>query len=98
MARQMNLRDISPILAAAELWMNRCLIEDRSVFGGDSRWTPELVEEVYHAFVEHPDFGENDFLTKLRGQMQTASPSAQQLVAEFLWALLLFPSNMKART
>lgn len=37
-------------------------------------------------------------MTKLRRQMANASPSAQQLMAEMLWILLLFPSNMKART
>src|SRR5882762_10851347 len=30
--------------------------------------------------------------------MKSTSPSAQKLTAEMLWALLLFPSNMKART
>ncbi len=60
--------------------------------------TAALVQEVYLAFVEHPDVGEDDFMTKLKGQMKNASPHAQQLMAEMLWALLLFPSNMKART
>jgi hypothetical protein len=30
--------------------------------------------------------------------MKIASPAAQRLLAEMLWALLLFPSNMKGRT
>ncbi len=98
MARQVHNRDISPILAAAEQWMSTCLIEDRSLFLRESRWTAALVDEVYQAFVEHPDFGEDDFMTKLKGQMKNASKPAQQLMAEMLWALLLFPSNMKART
>jgi hypothetical protein len=98
MARQTQNCDISPILAAAEHWIKTCLIEDRSVFSQDSRWTVALVDEVHAAFVEHPDFGDNDFITKLKGQMKSGSPAAQQLMAEMLWALLLFPSNMKART
>lgn len=57
-----------------------------------------VVNELFEAFVEHPDFGNDDFMTKLKGQMKNASPPAQQLMAEMLWALLLFPSNMKART
>lgn len=56
------------------------------------------MEETHQAFVEHPDLGEDDFMTKLKRQMTDATPSAQQLMAEMLWALLLFPSNMKART
>jgi hypothetical protein len=98
MARQVHDRDISSTLAAAERWIKTCLIEDRSVFSEKSLWTAQLVDEVYHAFVEHPDFGADDFMTKLKGQMRSASPAAKQLSAEMLWALLLFPSNMKARS
>jgi hypothetical protein len=98
MARKFLKRDSSPILAAAENWIRTCLIEDRSVFLTDSRWTAPLVDEVFRAFVEHPDFGDDDFMTKLKGQMKNASAPAQQLMAEMLWALLLFPSNMKAST
>jgi hypothetical protein len=61
-------------------------------------WAAELVDEVHQAFVEHPDVGKDDFITKLKGQMRPAAPAAQQLLAEMLWALLLFPSNMKAAT
>ena len=98
MARQVHNRDISQTLAAAEQWIKTCLVEDGSLFSHNSLWTPQLIDEVYHAFVEHPDLGEDDFITKLKGQMRPASHHAQQLLAEMLWALLLFPSNMKART
>jgi hypothetical protein len=99
MARQNNIRDTSPILSAAERWIEKCLIHDASIFlSGKSLWTAGLVEEVYHAFVEHPDYSGDDFMTKLTRQMNPASADAIQLTAEMLWALLLFPSNMKART
>jgi 5-methylcytosine-specific restriction enzyme B len=98
MARQVHDRDISRTLAAAEQWINTCLVEDHSLFSQSSLWTEQLVDEVYHAFVEHPDLGKDDFITKLKRQMQPASPHAQQLLTEMLWALLLFPSKMKART
>ena len=99
MARQYKERDTSPILSAAEFWIRECLVQDGSVFNpGQSLWTAALVEEVFHAFVEHPDFSGDDFMTKLKKQVGSASAPAQQLTAEMLWALLLFPSNMKART
>lgn len=98
MARKLPEKDISHVLNAAEQWINACLIEDHSVFSGEQRWTAALVEEVYKSFVEQPDFGNDSFMTKLKGQMRQASPQAQQLMAEMLWALLLFPSNMNART
>jgi hypothetical protein len=97
MSRQVHNRDISATLGAATDWINRCLIEDGSMFSG-ALWQESIVREVQRAFDDHPDFGDDDFMTKLRGQMKSASRSAQQLMAEMLWALLLFPSNMKART
>lgn len=99
MARHNNERDTTPILSAAELWIRQCLIRDGSVFvQGKSLWTAALTDEVFHAFVEHPDLSSDDFLTKLKRQLANASASAQQLTAELLWGLLLFPSNVKPRT
>jgi hypothetical protein len=98
MARLVHDRDISSTIAAAKYWIDKCLIEDHAVLSENSLWTVRLVDEVYHAFVEHPDYGADDFITKLKGQIRQVSPAAQQLVAEMLWVLLLFPSNMKARS
>lgn len=98
MARNVHDRDIAPALTAAERWIQACLIEDGSLFSNSQLWTAKLIDEVHAAFVDHPDFGKEDFMTKLKGQMKAASAPAQQLMAEMLWALLLFPSNMKART
>lgn len=98
MARQVHDRDISKTLAAAQEWIGICLIEDQSILSDQPLWTAELVDEVYHAFVEHLDYGEDDFMTKLKRQMKDTSPPAQQLMAEMLWALLLFPSNVRPST
>jgi hypothetical protein len=97
MARQVHNRDISATLDAASEWINRCLIGDGSMFA-TGLWQLSIAREVQQAFDDHPDFGDDDFMTKLRGQMRSVSTAAQQLMAEMLWALLLFPSNMKART
>lgn len=98
MAREIGDRDLSPILATAQLWIDRCLLHDGSIFLDDLRWTSETIDELRHAFVDHPDLGGDDFLTKLKGQLRNSSVPAKQLCAEMLWALLLFPSNVKART
>lgn len=99
MARQNNERDTTPILAAADRWIRECLIGDGAVFtSGESLWSAPVIDEVYHAFVEHPDVSSDDFMSKLKRQLGQSSPAAQRLAAEMLWALLLFPSNMKART
>jgi hypothetical protein len=46
-ARQILKHHLSPILAAAERWIQACVVEDRPVFLQDSRWTPGLADEVY---------------------------------------------------
>jgi len=97
-ANQTAKKDIAPILAAAQNWILNCLIEDRSLFSDQNLWTPTLISAVRTAFVDHPDEGDEDFISKLKGQMGFATAQQQQLMAEILWALLLFPSNMKART
>src|SRR5580658_1396696 len=98
MARLIGTRDISPTLTSAQQWISDCLIDDGSMFSMDYRWTSALLDEAFHAFVEHPDFGVDDFMTKLKGQMKDATPTCQQLIAEILWVLLLFPSNIKFTT
>jgi 5-methylcytosine-specific restriction protein B len=98
MARQINQRDLSPILAAARAWISDSLVGDRSVFGSGLLWSSELIEEVTRAFVDHPDIGDDPFMVKLSRQVGNCSPGAKQLLAEVLWAMFLFPSNMRATT
>jgi 5-methylcytosine-specific restriction protein B len=97
-ARQTGNKDITAVLEAAEQWIHSCLIIDGSVFSSDSLWSPEVVEEVRRAFVDHPNTSDDDFISKLKAQMKSASQNAQRLVAEMVWSLLLFPSNVKAAT
>jgi len=98
LARQTNVKDLAPILDAAASWIAECLIEDGSVFSSQSVWTSQIISEARSAFVLNPDFGENDFITKLQGQIAGTSVLAQQLMAEMLWALLLFPSGSRPIT
>lgn len=98
MPRDIGARDLTPVLSAADNWMAACLIDDGSIFSDERLWSAQTIDEVHKAFVEHPDFGADSFITKLKGQMRQSWPTAQRLLAEMLWALLLFPSNMKAAT
>ena len=99
MAREANKMKFSPIIAAYQQWIAKCLIADGSLFSSANLWTPELVEEVRAAFVDHPDMGKEDsFWEKLKKQMQNASPAAKHLMAEMIWAMLAFPSNINTDT
>ena len=100
MARQTPEQDFSPIIDAFHDFARRCLIDDGSIFTDRRLWAPEIILEVKTAFVDRPDLSDKDFVTKLKGQLSDSSPDAQRLMAEMLWALLLFPfrGNMKEAT
>ena len=98
MAKLTKSRSLEPVINAAQEWVRTCLIADNSVFSDEALWTPENVAEVRRAFVEHPQEGKDNFSIKLKGQMESASPSAKRLMAEMIWALLLFPTNIKIST
>lgn len=98
MARLTKYQSFEPVINAAQQWVRSCLIADNSVFSSGPLWTSENVAEVRSAFVDHPAEGKGDFSTKLERQMAPASPSAKRLMAEMMWALLLFPSNIKVST
>jgi hypothetical protein len=99
MARESKNNNLPPIIEAYQQWIKKCLIADGSLFSSTKLWTPELVEEVREAFVDHPDMGKEDsFWDKLKKQMQNASTSAKQLMAEMIWAMLTFPCNINADT
>jgi len=53
-----------------------------------------VLAEVDAHFNGRPDASKDRFQTKLQRQFHDASPMACQLVAEMLWAMNLFPSNI----
>jgi hypothetical protein len=98
MARLSNVKKLPPVLDAAKHWINNCFVGDKSLFTQGNLWTAPLLKEASEAFINHPDLGDDDFITKLQHQMNPASLDAQHLMAEALWALLLFPSNSRPLT
>ncbi len=82
------------ILEAARLWRDRCLVGDGSVFSTSPLWSRHVLAEVDAHFNGRPDASKDRFQTKLQRQFHDASPMACQLVAEMLWAMNLFPSNI----
>ncbi len=99
MAIRITPESVSPSLTAAKSWMEACLIGDGSMFQPSLRlWTRENLFSVQKAFVEHPLYGADRFINKLEAQMQPCASEIQKLMAEVLWILLLFPSNLKSST
>ncbi|WP_445003006.1 McrB family protein [Halomonas mongoliensis] len=98
MSRYHHSSHVPALLEAAQHWRNLCLIEDGSLFGGESLWTQELLAELNQAFIQNPLEGNNSYLDKLRQQLAEASPQAARLMAELHWVLLLFPHNINPST
>lgn len=95
MARYNPHRDARPVHAAARAWAERCLIADGSVFSdGLQLWRAELLNELDQRFVRNLDAGEGNFFEKLKEQLGEGSPECKQLMAELLWILMLFQSNI----
>ena len=88
---------VKPIYDAAGQWRERSLVAEHSIFSeGKKLWTNALLNELDQRFVQNLDAGQGDFLSKLRVQLSEGSPTCRQLMAESLWLLLLFPSNVGA--
>ncbi|MFZ7095141.1 AAA family ATPase [Luteimonas dalianensis] len=98
MALHIPPHDAPPIIAAAREWVQTSLVNDGSVFGTGSISTAENYDALDRYFVQRPDAGEGSFYEKLRTQLADAPPEARKLMAELLWALFLFPSNIGEET
>ena len=98
MAKQAHDGNFTSILDAAQKWITSCLIEDRSILGSTPLWTPSTIGRLKTAFIDHPDNGDDDFLTKILGQLGNDAPEVRHLAAEMLWAMYLFPSNIRPAT
>ncbi len=86
--------DAPKIVEVAHRWVDRSLIGDGSVFGDEPISTAEHFDALDRFFVRRPDAGDGTFYEKLETQLADAPPGARKLMAELLWALLLFPSNI----
>lgn len=97
MSRFNPSRNATPVYEAAEFWGERCLRRDGSVLVDDrDLWTIELFDELDQRFVKNLYAGEGNFLSTLKEQLAPGSPRCKQLMAECLWILRLFPSNISA--
>lgn len=88
--------DASTVFEAASAWAKRCLVEDGSMFADGELWTGDLLREVQHHFIGNIEAQGDGFVDKLARQMADASPDAKRLMAELLWVMMLFPSNVGA--
>ncbi|MDR6990974.1 AAA family ATPase [Luteimonas sp. 3794] len=86
--------DAPTITAAGRQWVQTCLVGDGSVLGGGAISTATNYDALDRYFVQRLDVGDGGFYEKLRAQLADAPSDARKLMAELLWALFLFPSNI----
>ncbi|MFN8011318.1 MAG: AAA family ATPase [Holophagaceae bacterium] len=98
MSRYIYDRESKPVIDAANTWVQRCLIENGSIFGTEQLWTQANLEQLDIHFVQRLDAGSGTFYEKLETQLKDAPGEAKRLMAELLWALLLFPTNISIAT
>src|ERR1039457_6216073 len=98
MATFIDDRDSLPIISEAKAWVQKCLIEDGSMLGDEHLWTVKNLDALDKHFVESLDAGAGGFYEKLKCQLEEAPAPAKRLMAEMLWALFLFPSNISIET
>ncbi|MDE2805516.1 MAG: AAA family ATPase [Gemmatimonadota bacterium] len=79
-----------PVLRAARLWRDRCLLDGGSVFTEKSLWTSDNVDYLVRDYAENLDYGEGGFFQKLKNQLAGSPASAKQLAAEMFWVMYLF--------
>jgi 5-methylcytosine-specific restriction enzyme B len=91
--------DVTKIYPIANRWVRDCLVDDRSLFSSRLLWTPRYIGELFEAFVRNPiDTPGISFIEKLQQQLSTCAPEVTQLMAEVLYVLTLFQSNMRPAT
>ena len=95
-----RFKDAVTILAAAERWKRRCLLDEKSLFTERSLWTREGFDELSRLYVESIENGlpATSFLDELERTVKPGSPDASCLWSEMTWVYLLIhrPGSMGA--
>jgi len=86
--------DEPSILNAAQVWKQKCMLSDGSVFSDSKLWTASNLAILDEQFIENPIKGDEPFLVKFRRQLEPTPGPVKQLAAEILWLMLLFPTNI----
>ena len=89
-----RLKSALAILAAAERWKQRCLLDGGSLFTEKQLWTRKHFRLLHTHYVEQPIEGSDPFEVKLRRQLELAPPDAKCLWAEITWLYYLIVSNV----
>ena len=98
MGSRLKENGIEHVYAAAEVWADRALGKDDSLFTPGKRiWTPEYLKVLHEKFLNNPDVPGIDFYDKLKSQLAGSPPDVYQLMAEALYVHFLALSHESMR-
>jgi len=84
--------------AAAELWVERALRADDSLFTpGTAIWTGENLQNLRDRFLDRPDISGDDFYVKLNRQLDGGLAKRYQLMGEVLFVYFLIVHRSATR-
>jgi len=86
--------EATPVYEAVQTWVDHGLLRRVSIFGYEPLWTPENFARLNADFIESPLEDARSFLEKLQEQLASSPSPVKLLVAEMLWVMMLFPSNV----
>lgn len=86
------------VLEAAEVWKERCLLRQGSLFTERKLWTRERFEELKKLLADNPLTDDRPFIEKLEEELGPGTPDAKRLSAEMTWVARLIDSRTKADT
>lgn len=82
------LPSTQPVYAAADAW-RQALIDGTSLFSGEPLDYVAAAAALTRDFIDSPDTGKDDFLTKWQRQLENSSDDAVQLAAELFFVYFL---------
>jgi 5-methylcytosine-specific restriction enzyme B len=83
-------KDLKPLYEAAERFVEVALRGQDSLFTpGNAVWSDATIQDLYHRFVEQPDYSKRSFELKLQEQLSGAPPETYQLAGEILYVHFL---------
>jgi 5-methylcytosine-specific restriction protein B len=95
MARFNGAHNAEAVYAAGAMFRERCLENDGSLLSSEAPiWSSDNLRKLKRYVFDDPDPGDDDFLTKLKKQLDGAEADVIRLAAEALCVYFLFPSKV----
>ena len=94
MGTRITINGAERVYDAAELWVDRALRADDSLFVPGKRiWSSPLLRQLHDQFLNHPDESQASFVEKLQVQLEGSPPDIYQLMGEALYFYFLIVST-----